>query len=212
MPQRARRARRSRLPWILTAVGIVALVVAWAIWYVRTPDALPTSTRTVSDSGAVGQEVYVGMFAVGDDFDRTVHISKVDVDVSPGDGVEVEPLICRNGSISITTDAAASCEDLVTAEDADFSDDDSIILSVTASKPGTVEIGRLEVSFSDGLKRGTDPAGIAGATLVFAQGDPGVAPSDTSTDDGPSERPSGDSNGDHGGKKKHKKKGDAAGA
>ena len=62
------------------------------------------------------------MFAVGDDFDRTIRISEISVDVSPDDDVEVTPLICRGGSLSFTTDADSFCPELDEPDDAEFSE------------------------------------------------------------------------------------------
>ncbi|MEZ0580464.1 hypothetical protein [Nocardioides sp. MH1] len=189
MPQRAKRAQRSRLPWILTVLAIIALAIGWAVWYVRTPGGLSTSDRTVEDSGVVGQTLYIKMYGVGDDFDRTLRLTDVSIDVSPSDGVEAKAMVCVDGSISVTTDPTGQCKKLEDAEDAEFSDNDSIVLAVTASQAGTVEIGQLDVSFRDGIKWGSDRAGIAGAELTFAESTPGTVDDSSSTDGDTGERP-----------------------
>lgn len=204
MPHRPARTRRSKLPRILVVLAILALAVGWVVWYLKTPDGLTTSSDTAEGNGAVGQDVYVGMWAVGDEFDRTIHIDEISVDVESDAEVVVEPKVCAGGTVSVTTDATPFCPSLVDAEDVDFTEGDSIVLVVSASAPTTVHVGRLEVSFHDGIRWATDAAGIDGATLTFAQGTPGtVDPDGADSDSGPTERPEQDPDAD---KKKHKDK------
>jgi hypothetical protein len=203
MPRRSEPSKRTRLWWVLTVIGIFFLAVGWAIWFLRTPDGLPTSSRTAEGNGVVGQDLYVGMWAVGDDFDRTIRITDIKVAVEAEGDVTVEPKLCTGGTVSITSDASSFCTGLTDAEGADFTDGDSIVLVVTASQPTTVTLGRLEVSYRDGIRWATRDAGLAGATLVFAEGDPGVADDTSGTDNAPSERPGQD---DKPGKEKDKDK------
>lgn len=211
VPRRHQPGKRSKLWRIVIVLATVGVAIGWLIWFLRTPDGLPTSTQSATGAGVVDQEVYVGMFAVGDDFDRTLQISEISVDVSPDDGVEVTPLICRNGSISVTTDADSYCEELDSAEDADFSDGDSIVLAVSASAPADVEIGRIEVSFRDGIRWGTEEAGIEGATLTFAEHTPGTVVPEVDPEDSTSERPDQDEEQERDDKdRKKERKGDTA--
>lgn len=173
-------------------VGTVALVVTWILWYVRTPDGLPTTPRAADGAAVVGQELSVGMFAVGDDFDRTLAVSGVSVDVESDADVEVTPKICRGGTVSVTTDAERFCPELEDVEGADFSDGDSIVLVVSASEPTDVEIGRIEISFREGLQWGTKEAGLEGATLSFADHDPGTVEESPETDESSGDRPGDD--------------------
>lgn len=213
MPRRPAPAKRTKLGWILAVVAIFLLAVGWAVWFLRTPDGLPTSSRTAEGNGVVGQDVYVGMWAVGDDFDRTLHITDIQVGVEAEGDVSVEPQLCTGGTISVTSDASSFCTDLVDAEGADFTDGDSIVLVVRAAEPTTVKLGRLEVSYRDGIRWATQDAGLAGATLVFAEGDPGVVQNDSSTDSGPTQRPGQDDKSDKGkGGKKPTKRDKSSGA
>lgn len=184
VPRRQRPAKRSKLWRILVVLAILAVAVGWAIWFVRTPDDLPTSSGTVEDAGVVDQGLYVGMFAVGDGFDRTLEISEVTVEVEADGDVEVQPQLCRGGTISVTTDAEKFCTELVDVEGADFSEGDSIVLLVSASEATEVEIGRIEISFREGIRWGTKEAGIEGATLTFADHTPGTVeePEDTTSE------------------------------
>ena len=189
VPRRPRRAKRSKLWGIIAVVGILVLVVGWIIWFLRTPDGLPVSSRTADGTGVVDQDVYVGMFAVGDDFDRTLRISDITVPVDADGSVDVEPKICRGGTISVTSDAERFCDELDDPDGADFSEGDSIVLVVSASEPTEVTIGRIEISFRDGIRWGTKEAGLDGATLTFADHTPGTVEDDVEPDDTTTERP-----------------------
>jgi hypothetical protein len=206
VPRRQRPAKRSKLWRIFIILATVGVAVGWAVWFVRTPGDLPTENRFAEGTGVVDQEVYVGMLAVGDDFDRTLRISEISVDVRPDDDVEVTPLICRHGSVSVTSDADSYCAALDDPDGADFSDGDSIVLAVSASAATEVEIGQIEISFREGIKWGTKAAGLEGATLTFAEHTPGTVEDDTEPDDTTSERPGQDDPADEDDKKKDKKK------
>lgn len=205
VPRRQRPEKRSKLWRTAVILATLAVTVGWLIWFLRTPDDLPTESSRVTEAGVVDQTVYIGMFAVGEDFDRTIRISEISIDVTPEADVEVTPLICRGGSISFTTDAESFCPELEEANDADFSSGDSIVLGVTASAPNVVEVGQLEISFRDGIRWGTKDAGIEGATLAFADHEPGTVeetePEDTTTD-----RPESDPSDDQDEKKRDRDK------
>ncbi|KAA1426644.1 hypothetical protein [Nocardioides antri] len=192
VPRRSQPAKRSKMWRIAAIVGAVILVVGWVVWFLRTPDDLPTTDRTAEAKGVVGQEVYVGMLAVGDDFGRTLTISEVAVDVEADGDVEVTPQVCHDGSLSVTTDASGWCPELVDPEDAEFSDGDSIVLVVSADQPATVEIGRIEISFREGIRSGTKEAGLEGATLSFADHTPGTVEETPEPDDETGDRPGDD--------------------
>ena len=189
VPRRRQPEKRSRLWRLLVIAATLAVAVGWLVWFLRTPADLPTSDESAEGSGVVDQVVYVGMLAVGDDFDRTIRISEVGVDVTPDDGVEVTPLICRGGSVSVTTDVDTFCPELDDADDADFSDGDSIVLAVSTASAAEVEVGRIEISFRDGIRWGTKEAGLEGARLTFAEHTPGTVEKDTEPEDTTSERP-----------------------
>ncbi len=187
VPRRQQPEKRSKLWRIFIILATLGVAVGWLVWFLRTPEDLPTDSGRVTDSGVVDQTVYIGMLAVGDDFDRTIRISEISVDVSPDDGVEVTPLICRGGSLSFTTDAESFCPELDEPEDAEFSSGDSIVLAVTSSAATKVDIGRIEISFRDGIRWGTKEAGLEGATLTFADHAPGTV--EDEPEDTTSERP-----------------------
>lgn len=207
VPRRRQPEKRSKLWRLLVIAATVTVAVGWLIWFLRTPDDLPTSDESAEGSGVVDQVVYVGMLAVDDDFDRTIRISEVAVDVTPDDDVDVTPLICRDGSVSVTTDVDAFCPELDEPDGADFSEGDSIVLAVSTSAPAEVEIDRIEISFRDGIRWGTKEAGLEGASLTFADHTPGIVEEDTQPDDSSGERPDqGDENDREKDGKKDKKK------
>ncbi len=210
VPRRQQPEKRSKLWRVLVVLATLAGAVGWLVWFLRTPDDLPTDDARVTDSAVVGQTVYVGMLSVGDDFDRTIKISEISVDVSPADDVEVTPLICRDGSLSFTSDAESFCPELDEPEDAEFSSGDSIVLAVTASAATEVEIGRIEISFRDGVRWGTKDAGLEGATLTFLDHQPGTVEDETEPEESASERPDQDDEKDRDKKDKNGKKDDKA--
>lgn len=192
VPRRPRPEKRSRAWRILTIVAALLLVALWVVWYLRSPDDLPTSARTAEGKAVVGQEVYVGMLAVGDGFERTLHISDVTVEVETNGEVEVSPKLCPGGSLSVTTDASGWCPELEDVEGADLTAGDSIVLVVSAAEPAEVEIGRIEVSFREGIRSGTKAAGLEGASLTFAEHDPATVEETPDSEGELGERPGGD--------------------
>jgi|GEM_PF-1015715 len=190
VPRRQRPAKRSKIWRILAVLGALVLVAGWVAWFVLTPDDLPVTSDTVTERGVVDKTLYVGMFAVGDGFDRSITISEVAVDVESEGEVEVTPQICREGTISVTTDPSGSCAELVDTDDAEFRPGDSIIVAVTAAEPTTVTVGRLDVSFREGLHWGTKEAGLESATLTFADQTPPPVGDEAGTEtEAPTERP-----------------------
>jgi len=205
VPRPSQPAKRAKTWRFITAAGVVILAVGWLFWFLRTPDDLPTSNRMAEGAGVVGQDVYVGMFAVGSRFDRTLVISEVKVDVKADGDVDVEPKICRGGTISVTTDATRFCSELEDPEGAEFSDGDSVVLVVSASEPDEISIGRIEIFFREGIRWGNKEAGLEGATLTFADHTPGTV-AENGDGDQPTERPEHNDDKDKKGDKKQEKR------
>ncbi len=186
VPRRQKPEKRSKLWRIVVILATLAVAVGWLVWFLRTPDDLPTTSRASEGAGVVDQPLYVGMFALGDGFDRTITITDVEIDVESDGEVEVTPQLCRGGSLSVTTDPSGWCPELEDPKDQELTAGDSIVLVVTAAEPADVEIGRLEISFRDGIRWGDKEAGLEGASLSFAGHEPGTveetAPEDTTTD------------------------------
>ncbi|MDN5892523.1 MAG: hypothetical protein L0H93_00735 [Nocardioides sp.] len=146
--------------WLWIPV-VVALVAAGA-WWLGHPAELPSSGAKVSVTTKVGQPVYLA--ALGPEYDgrRNLEVTKVTTPVDAAmDGAYVEAWICRSGSIAQTTDPSRFCDEVVPAKGnpLHLGGGDQMIISVVADESGTVEVGQLEVSFREGLQRGTQPAG-----------------------------------------------------
>lgn len=165
LPRPPRDARWAR---VLVVFLAVALVVGWVVWYVRTPEPLPTDDRTVSAAGVVGTPLYLGMFTVPDGIDRELTISGVRVEARASDEVGIEPLLCQGGTIGVTTAPDQFCADLTATEGADVRPGDSVVLEVSGDRPVVAEIDRIRIAFREGLRFGTAEAGHAGATITLA--------------------------------------------
>ncbi|HEU4810765.1 MAG TPA: hypothetical protein VFT00_01370 [Nocardioides sp.] len=145
--------RRSRAWLALWALPVAALVGVGA-WFATHPEPLPTSDEAVTASTPVDIPVYVGVFTPTD---RTLDISDVRVRHT-GDAV-VDVLVCRDGTVGVTSDPDTFCTGVDDAVDANLTPGDELLLRVSATAPGPVSIDRVEVSYRDGLQWGTDEAG-----------------------------------------------------
>ncbi len=160
------RRRRTRL----LTVGVVgALLVALSVWYVNNPRALPVSETTVRATAVAGRPVYVGMFTAPGDFDRSLELSGVKVHTTANTEVEVVPLLCRDGSVAVTTDPAPFCAELVNPEGQTFGAGDSIVLEVTAGDTAIAAIDRVRLGFREGVQWGTHEAGASAIVAIQAR-------------------------------------------
>ncbi len=112
--------RRPRLAWSVdSSSSCLAIVLA----LVRSANPEPTCRRPaviVNASTPVDQPIYVGVFTAGSDFDRTLDLSGVKVHTTSNTDVSVTPLLCRGGTVGVTTDPESFCADLVNPEGAAF--------------------------------------------------------------------------------------------
>ena len=160
------RRRRTRL----VTMGIVgALLVALAVWYVNNPRTLPVSETTVQATAVAGRPVYVGMFTAPADFGRTLDLSGVKVHTTANIEVEVVPLLCRDGSVAVTTDPTAFCAELVNPESQTFGPGDSILLEVSSGDAAIAVIDRVQLGFREGLQWGTREAGASAIVSIQAR-------------------------------------------
>ena len=152
------RVRRSPSAWLLWLVLAVA-VVALAGWYATHPNPLPTEETPVLASTPVGEPVYVGVLTPDADTDRSVHIRGIDVDPVGEMPVSVIGLVCQGGAVAVTSDPETFCTRLVEAEGASVGPGDVLVLRIVGELAGEVDLGRVQVSFREGLQWGTDDAG-----------------------------------------------------
>lgn len=153
--------RRTVLLWV--AAGAVA--VAFAGWFVTHPAALPVSQDPVAVSAPLGQAVYVGIYRPEAGEGRTLHLSELTVDV---DGeARVAALVCREGTVSVTSDPRAFCSRLDVATGAIVGPEDGMVLEILDDAPGEASIGPVEVSYRDGLQWGTQPVGPQKVEATF---------------------------------------------
>lgn len=152
---------------------VVAAVLAWFVWYATTPEALPTNDKTTSADGVVGTPLYVGMFSAPDDFGRTLRISGVRVHATTNADMKVTPLLCRRGTVGVTTRPEQFCADLVNPEGARLVGSDSIVLKIESSEPVVAVIDQIRVAYREDVRWDTQPAGTQQA-IVTVSGRPEV--------------------------------------
>ena len=159
-----RRRPRAR---ILVVLATVLAAGIGGVWFVNSPPALPTSDATVTASTPAGQPIYIGVFAPTADFGRTLRLDGVKVHATSNDAVEVVPLLCRGGTVGVTTDAAPFCAELVDPEGESLGSGDAIVLEVTSDHPGVVVIDRVRLGYRDGLQAATQEAGMPAVVNIL---------------------------------------------
>jgi hypothetical protein len=164
-PHLPRPARHSRLWRWIPPVAAIALLAGWVAWYVTTPEGLPTDGQTVTASGVVGQPLYVGMFTAPAGFDRGLHMAGVRVHARASATLTVTPLLCRHGSIQVTTEPDQFCASLDDPAGQRLGAGDSIVLELQSDQSVVAQIDRIRIAFQEGLRWGTKPAGHAGASV-----------------------------------------------
>src|SRR3954452_421043 len=92
--------RGLRLALYAVAALLLVIVIGWVTTH---PDPLPTSETRVVASTPVTEPVFIGVFATGSDFDRTLHVSGVRIFATSTADVKVVPHVCHGGSVNVTT-------------------------------------------------------------------------------------------------------------
>lgn len=168
LPARPARKPSTRTTAMIAAGCAAALALAWYVWFINTPAELGTSGRTASGSTVVDRTLYIGMYAVPDEFDRDIRLSGVKVSARADVAFEIEPLLCRGASVGITSEPQRFCDELVNPEGQHLTAGDSVVLSVSAQEPGVVRIDRIRIGFHEDLRSDTQEAGLAGATVTVS--------------------------------------------
>lgn len=165
----ARPAPSAPSPVLRVALIVAAVLVplSWFVWFINTPPGFDTRDTRSTGATLAGSTAYVGMYASGDGFDREIRIAGIKVDATANTEVEIEPMICRAGSLGVTTRPEQFCSELIPAQGEEFAGGDSIALRITSQVPAIVELDRIRIGFHQDLRSATEPAGIAGATVTF---------------------------------------------
>jgi hypothetical protein len=140
------------------------------VWYAVTPEELPVTDRTVNASGVIGTPLYVGMFTAPDDFDRTLRIAGVKVHTTASEKIVVTPVLCRRGTVGVTTKPDRFCNDVVNPEGERFVAGDSIVLKVESDVPALAVIDRIRIAYREDIRWETQPAGNHQAIVGIAGG------------------------------------------
>ena len=147
--------------------------------------------------GVVDTPLYVGMFAAADDFDRTLRISGVKVHTTTSAELSVTPLLCRRGTVGVTTRPEQFCADLVDPEGERLVGGDSIVLKIESAEAAVAVIEQVRIAYREDIRWDTQPAGADKAIVTIA-GRPEAEPSETPGTDSsasPSATPSGSPSG-----------------
>lgn len=155
--------------WRLAFGGAgVLILLGWSFWYATTPEELPTTSKTVSAPGVAGTPLYVGMFSAPDGFDRTLRVSGVKVHATTSADLTVTPLLCRRGTVGVTTGPDQFCSDLVNPEGQRLVGGDSIVLKFEASEPVIAVVDQLRIAYREDVRWDTQPAGNEQAIVTFS--------------------------------------------
>ncbi len=151
------------VPGRLWRRGVVALATVGALlflwWFVTNPSALPTREGHVTAVTPAGKPVFVGVWSTTGDFGRTLQVAGVHLRADATVAVGLEPLLCRDGSVGVTSDPAPFCRELLDPAGATLGPGDSLVVRVVAEEPGAVYLDRPSVAFREGPRRGNREAG-----------------------------------------------------
>ncbi len=149
---------------VLAVATVGALLFVW--WFVTTPPALPTREGHVTAVTTVGKPVFVGVWSTGSDFGRELHVAGVRLRADATIAVDLEPLLCRGGSVGVTSDPAPFCRELLDPARATFGPGDSLVVRVVAEEPGAVYLDRPSLAFREGPRWGNREAGTEAVLAI----------------------------------------------
>lgn len=141
--------RWSGVAWLVPVAALVAVLA----WYATHPERLPATGSRVEATTPDGVPLYVGMVRVPE---RTLTLRSVEV---AAEGGQVRPVICRAGSLGVTTEAEAFCSEVEDAAGATLGPGDQLALEITGSAGSTVTTGVLQVDYREGVQFGDGSAG-----------------------------------------------------
>jgi hypothetical protein len=152
------RVERSRRGLVLLWVAALAVVLAFGAWFVTHPAPLPVPDEPVAVEVPLGEAVYVGVYDPADDGNRTLHISEATIEVEGA--ATVVARVCRDGTISVTSQPEEFCSSVSDAAGATLEPGDGLVLEILdANESGEATIQPMEITFREGIRRGTQPVG-----------------------------------------------------
>jgi hypothetical protein len=149
---------------VLAVAAVGALLFVW--WFVTTPPALPTREGHVTAVTTVGKPVFVGVWSTGSDFGRELHVAGVRLRADATVAVDLEPLLCRGGSVGVTSDPAPFCRELLDPAGTTLGPGDSLVVRVVAEEPGAVYLDRPSLAFREGPRWGNREAGTEAVLAI----------------------------------------------
>lgn len=154
--------------WATLLVGLLTLTLGAAVaaWYATHPAPLTTGEAHVTAVTSVGQPVYVGVWTLAADSGRRLDVAGVKVTTEATTPVEVEPLLCRGGSVGVTSDPSAFCTSVTAPAGETMEPGDSVVLRIVGADAGAAFTERVRVSYREGLRAATQPAGTRVVTAV----------------------------------------------
>jgi len=154
--------------WWRVGVALLAtaLLLGWLAWFVTTPEELVTSDRTITANGVVGTPLYVGVYGAAED--RTLRLSGVKVHATSSADLTITPVLCRRGTVGVTTDPDEFCAEVVNPEGQRLSRSDSIALKIESEKPVLAVISRIRIAYREDIRWDTQPAGYHQAIVSIA--------------------------------------------
>ena len=159
------RLRHNRWRGLTVALAGGALLLVTGSWWATPPADLPVRDGHVAAVTPPGRPVYIGVYSGAAD-GRLLRLGGVHVRTDATVPVEVEPLLCRGGSVSVTADAAVFCREVVAPDGQQLGPEDSLVLRVTGDEAGAAFIGRVSVAYRSGLRVGTSPAGTSAVVAI----------------------------------------------
>lgn len=155
---------------LMLAGGICLLVVVALMlwWRSDTPPALAADDETVNATTPVGRPIYLGVYATGPDFGRTLHVSGVKIHATSNTDVSLTPLLCRGGAITVTTAPENFCPVLVDPAGQELRAGDQVVLQVISDEPAVAVVDPVRIAFRENLRWATLPAGSGAIVRVIA--------------------------------------------
>ena len=143
-------------------VPVILVLAGFAAWWMTHPEELPSADRTMDATTKAGQTIYVGVTDdAAIDETRELHIREVTFTKVTRGAVDIEALVCHDGSVNTTANPEPFCGSVEKAEGAtmELGGGDQLMISVTAESSQIIELIEMEVAYREGLQWATQPIG-----------------------------------------------------